>query len=136
MTTPSEILDAAAEWDGEPFGRGRLLFVPLDLATQPTNGDCLTNNWWSVHPTKGLAYYYQPFGYARSEEPSPQCNSSEATARHLTRRLYPTFEVLLMPVVFSGHARRAMAKDRAALRRAADLARAAETTPETPTGAS
>jgi hypothetical protein len=91
--------------------RGRVFHVPLDVAVTPANGEALVDRWWSVHPEKGLAFYYQPFGYARSEEPSPQCNAQQYTAEHLCRKLYPDHECRHVPVVFFQHAIRAMRED-------------------------
>jgi len=87
--------------------RGVLLHVPLEVATTPANGECLVDRWWAVHPEKGVAFYFVPFGYYRSEEPAPQCNPDEHTARALTKRLNPDHEVHQIPAVYMAHAVRA-----------------------------
>lgn len=53
-------------------------FVSLDQASIPKDGflHCYKNRYWSVHPTKGLAFWGK--GYA-----SPQCNSNESLAKRL-----------------------------------------------------
>lgn len=110
---------SAAWWTAETrHTHGRMLHIDLDKAVSPRTGECIVDSWWSVHPAKGVAFYYQPFGYARSEDPSPQCNQSEATASALTARGHPEHEVRKLPCVFMGHAREAMNKDREALKAA------------------
>jgi len=84
--------------------RGTTFYIPVDIATMPANGEALCARWWTVHPEKGVAFYAQLVGYLRSEEPSPQCNPSEYTARALTARLHPECEVRQIPVVFMAHA--------------------------------
>ena len=37
--------------------KGRIFHVPLDLATQPTEGHAYVDRWWSVHPERGVAFY-------------------------------------------------------------------------------
>ena len=96
---------------------GRFLHVPLELAQQPVDGECLCNRRWSVHPKKGVSFYYTPFGYYKSEEPAPQCNAQEFTAKHLAKRLTPDNEVIQLPVVYLTHALRAMRKDREQLQK-------------------
>ena len=103
-------------WSAEPrHDRGRALYIDRATLETPTNGDCLCDAWWSIHPVKGVAFYYQPFGYTRSEEPSPQCNAVEMTARLLTDRGWPEHSVEQIPVAYLTHARRAMIGDRRAL---------------------
>lgn len=94
---------------------GQFLYVPEAVAVKPAEGRCLVNRWWAVHPERGVAFYAQLFGYTRSEEPSPQCNSNEHVARHLTAKLQPDCEVKLLPTVFLAHAQREFER----LRRAA-----------------
>lgn len=79
---------------------GTILFVPLEVATTPAEGHCFVNRWWAVHPEKGVAFYARLRGFAASEEPSPQCNSDERVARHVTARLYPECEVQHLPAVY------------------------------------
>jgi len=97
--------------------KGRFIHVPIDAATTPRNGECLCDRWWAVHPQKGVAFYYTPFGGCASEEPSPQCNAQEWTVKHLTKRLYPDHDVIKIPVVYMGHALQAMREDRERLKK-------------------
>ncbi len=108
MTNPmdaGEVKKVAALGNGATRG---IFHVPLAVATTPKTGPCLCDHWWSVHPEKGLAFWAQLTGYARSEEPSPQCNRSESTARLLTAKLHPGHEVVFLPVVYLAHAQQAM----------------------------
>jgi hypothetical protein len=101
---------------GSPIGRfGKLLYVPLEVAASPADGRAMTDSWWSVHPEKGLAFYYTPAdARAMDGEPAPQCNRDERVARKITDRLYPEHEVRHVPVVFLAHARKAMRAERKA----------------------
>lgn len=124
----SEVLEKAADqfWSAEErHVHGRALWIDLETAQRPSSGECIVGAYWSVHPERGVAFYYQPFGYARSEEPSPQCNYDERTSRLLTARCWPGHECQHIPVVYLTHARRAMSADKAALRAAASKAREA-----------
>lgn len=96
--------------------KGTIFHIAEELAITPAEGLCITNRWWSVHPEKGLAFYFQPFGYAASEEPSPQCNQDRATAEHLQKRLHPDHLVKHMPLVFLEHAESEMRRLRKDLR--------------------
>lgn len=89
---------------------GTRFFVPLEDATTPAEGHCYVNRWWAVHPEKGVAFYAQLLGYARSEEPHPQCNQQEHTARHLQEELWPDCETRFIPVVYARHAEKEMAR--------------------------
>ena len=96
---------------------GHLLYIPLDMATTPTDGECYANRWWSVHPEKGVAFYASSLRQRIDGEeniPSPQCNHNEATCRMLTKKLYPDHEAMPIPVVFAQHALREMARLRKA----------------------
>lgn len=93
--------------------RGEYFYIPLEQATSPTNGEAICDAWWTVHPELGVCFYAQVSGYGRSVEPSPQCHENEHTARTLTERYKPGHEVRCLPVVFTGHARRALSKMRA-----------------------
>lgn len=105
--------------------KGVIFHVPVDVAATPANGEALCDRWWAVHPDKGVAFYFMPFGYFASEEPSPQCNSSEAMTRHLKKRLYPDHDVRHLPVVFMGHADREMRRLRKQMQAERDVGRAA-----------
>lgn len=87
---------------------GQVLYVPISLATTPANGRCLVDRYWTVHPERGLAFWFEPKGYYRSEEPAPQCNSSEVVCLTMTVRLYPGHECRFVPVVYLAHANREM----------------------------
>lgn len=93
--------------------RGEFFHVPEDLAATPKNGEALVDRWWAVHPEKGLAFYFVPRGYYRSEEPSPQCNPDQHTAEVLTKQLNPDHVVKQIPVVFFAHAIKRMRELRA-----------------------
>lgn len=104
---------------------GVTFYIPLDIATTPAEGHCFVNRWWAVHPEKGVAWWARLLGPSRSEEPSPQCNSDEYTARELTRRSKPDCEVRFLPAVYILPAVREMnrlSKSAAAERDAARLA--------------
>jgi hypothetical protein len=88
--------------------KGTIFYIPIDTATSPINGGVICDNWWAVHPEKGVAFYAQLSGYLRSEEPSPQCNGCETTAKLLTEKLYPDCESKQIKTVFMGHAIREM----------------------------
>lgn len=81
------------------------IYVPASVASTPTDGECITDRWWTMHPEKGLAFWRTSY----REPPAPQCNASEATARYLTERLHRDGDhgVALVPVVYLGHAARA-----------------------------
>jgi len=87
-----------------------VFWIAVDEATTPANGECIVNNWWTVHPVHGLAFYAQLHGYAANEAPSPQCNQSESTAKFLGGKLWPDHRVEQIPVVFMAHAEKAMRK--------------------------
>lgn len=92
---------------------GIIFYIPKDIATTPAEGHCFVNRWWAVHPEKGLAFYMsrkRPYGLEPGEqdEPSPQCNSSEYSARHLIEKLHPECITELIPAVFVGPAIREM----------------------------
>ena len=109
-------LEIGGNWSAEArHGRGRALWIDLETAQRPSSGDCIVGAYWAVHPERGVAFYYQPFGYARSELPSPQCNYDETTSRLLTERGWPDHESRHIPVVYMNHARRAMSADKRAL---------------------
>lgn len=98
---------------------GIVFYITLATAETPVNGHCIVNHWWTVHPEKGVTFYTtrkRPYGMEPGEqdEPSPQCNANEFTARHITQRLYPGHDVKLMPVVFLGHAIKEMHAQRKA----------------------
>jgi hypothetical protein len=99
--------------------KGEYFHVPLEQATTPTNGEAICDRWWAVHPEHGVCFYAQVSGYGRSEEPSPQCNPSEHVSKTLIERYKPDHENRLLPVVFMGHAVRALNAMRAA--RAAEV---------------
>lgn len=89
--------------------RGLVFHIPEATAATPIEGTAIVNRWWTVHPDKGLTFYAtrkRPYGMEPGEqdEPSPQCNSNEYTARHLQQKLYPDCETRLIPVVFMQHA--------------------------------
>ena len=108
--------EQAEHTDSAPKLRGHIFYVPEDVAQTPAEGECLVARYWTVHPEKGLAFYYVPTGYFRSDEPSPQCNCDRFTAETLTARIHPGHSVKLIPVVFFQHAVKAMGKHKAALR--------------------
>lgn len=90
----------------------RMFYVPLETLTAPVGGEVICDAWWLVHPQHGAAFYYRPFGYLRSEEPSPQCNRNESITRHLNRA---HLDVVQVSAAFMSHARRAMVRDKAFL---------------------
>jgi hypothetical protein len=106
--------------------KGEYLYVPLDVAQTPIEGHVYVNRWWSVHKEKGVCFYAILRGYYANEEPSPQCNANEATARALNARLRggDDYEIMFLPVVYAHHAMRAMNAAKAALKspsRASDV---------------
>jgi len=103
---------------------GIIFHIPEQLATTPTDGPCIVNAWWTVHPDKGVAFYAsrkRPYGMEPGEqdEPSPQCNRDRYTAEHIQKRIHPDCETRQIPVVFLGHAIKEMHAQRKAAREAA-----------------
>lgn len=94
------------------MSRGKVFYVHVDVATEPRNGECIVDHWWVVHPEKGIAFWYKPSGYLRSDEPSPQCNQDKFTCQHITKKIYPDHETRQISVVYLGHAMQAMREDR------------------------
>lgn len=76
-----------------------IVFVPLDVATEPRNGECIVDSWWSHVPGRGLLFYRM------GTDLFPQCNGHRDLAERLTAKMYPDAEVLFVPVVFTGPAR-------------------------------
>lgn len=80
-------------------------FLPEDEARNPTKGQYFrrtTNQWWIVHPEKGLAFYIpaKRVGYGM-----PQCNADERITRKIAENgLYEFpyeikfFELVWVPV--------------------------------------
>lgn len=99
---------------------GIKFYVPEDIATTPAEGHCFVNRWWAVHPEHGVAFYAASrrlfLDPGETDEPSPQCNSDERTARALTARINPGCIVKHIPAVFVGPAITEMNQQRAALR--------------------
>ena len=93
---------------------GRVFYVSEELAATPVDGEVLTNRWWTVHPERGLTFWYFPTGGMRSEFPSPQCNPNRRTAEYLQKAQYADHECRFVPVVFLFHAERAMREDKKA----------------------
>lgn len=92
--------------------KGEYFYIPLDQATTPTDGEAICDRWWAVHPEKGVCFYAQVIGYGRSDDPAPQCNPREHTSKTLIERHKPDHQNLHLPVVFMGHAQRALRKMR------------------------
>jgi hypothetical protein len=98
-----------------------MFFIPFETAITPAEGHCFVDRWWMVHPEKGVAFYatkrrsyeLEP---GEEDEPSPQCNSSESTARHLQQKLHPDCETRFIPVVFVRHAITEMHRQRRLVR--------------------
>lgn len=66
--------------------------VPLASLIQPRDGwVCHLNSWWTI-TERGEVLFFRGL--------SAQCNDSEATARHLQKRLYPGLDVRLVPVAY------------------------------------
>jgi len=107
--TPEQVREVP--W--EQVGRGVRFYVDATVAQTPASGECVANSWWTVCPERGLAFYAQLHGYGANEPPSPQCNSSESTARLLCHKLSPANDVKFFPAVFMRHADRALAALRA-----------------------
>lgn len=101
---------------------GFIFYIPEEVATTPAEGHCFINRWWAVHPEHGVAFYASnrrpSLDPGEEDEPSPQCNSDEFTARELTRRSKPDCVVKLIPAVFVRPAITEMNKQRAARRSA------------------
>lgn len=84
--------------------KDKMVYVPIEVATTPAEGHCFVNRWWAVHPEKGIAFYWNRKGYYRMDEPAPQCNANERTARLLHSKLYPGWETVFLPAVYLAHA--------------------------------
>lgn len=97
--------------------KGFIFYIPEEIATTPAEGHCYVNRWWSVHPEHGVAFYSSTrrplLEPGEEDEPAPQCNQDEYTARELTRRNKPDCEVKFIPVVYLRHAIKEMNKQRA-----------------------
>lgn len=70
-------------------------YVPEEVAARPTTGEVIVNNWWIVHPEKGLAFYQ-----GHTNDYSPQCNRDRNVADHIQPRLHPDSEVRQVPQVY------------------------------------
>lgn len=92
-------------------GGYRFFNVPVDVATTPFGTGCLVNQWWIVDPEKGLLFCYH-LANSTNDDPWPQCNSDEKTAKILYEKMYPDFELRLIPIVFTIHANSIMRRDR------------------------
>lgn len=88
--------------------RGEFIYIPIEEATSPKNGECLVDRWWSVHPEKGVAFYVRLFGPMKTDEPSPQCNPNKRVSEHINNKLNPDCEVKQISVVFLAHAQERM----------------------------
>lgn len=77
---------------------GDYLFLPVELAEHPAAEGFFihyVDNWWTVHPAKGLVFYnpVQQSGRRwRGGLGAPQHNTDERIARHMSASHYP-FEV-------------------------------------------
>ena len=77
---------------------GTLVYVPIEEAIKPRDGEVMTNRWW-VAKDGSLLFYKMPQG----DYLAPQCNSDEAISRSLQEKMYPDHDVVMMNIVFLGH---------------------------------
>ena len=63
----------------------RLIGIPVDLLTEPRNGECLADRYWMIRDGRALFFQSasQRYGWL------PQCNRDERTAKYLRDKLYP-----------------------------------------------
>ena len=70
-----------------------IFFVSEAVATTPTNGYVMTNCWWAVHPSKGIAFQ------GSAKDPRPQCNLDRGLSKNI-----PGCILKRIPPVFLRHA--------------------------------
>jgi len=75
----------------------KLVFVSLQEATTPRNGNCTANMWWVCCPQRGLAFFNTGRYLA------PQCNANQHIAEAVRDKLWPGLEVHFIPAVFEGY---------------------------------
>ncbi len=83
----------------------KYIHIPIEAATRPKGHSCHCEQYWAVHPEKGIAYYVLPGTRHNSlnmdERLRPQCNS----VHDVTYRLLPEGHVVkYLDVVFDVHA--------------------------------
>jgi hypothetical protein len=98
------------------MSKGRYIYIPLEVARTPSEGHCFVNRWWTYIPEQGIEFWFNRNHFCDLEgeqaRPSPQCNSIEQTALHLSQRREDGIarEIIFLPVVFEQHAVKAMYK--------------------------
>ncbi len=80
-----------------------IIYLPKEDALKPREGHCYVDRWWTVHPEKGLAFYYPVRYKAVNRYSSPQCNTEERIAEHIRKKLYPDHELEFISAVFVGY---------------------------------
>jgi len=77
-----------------------IIYMPFDDVLK-ANGTVIVyrDDWWTVHPEKGLVFWCSNKRRRDLTNASPQCNPIEATARHLQQRLWPDHETRQIPLV-------------------------------------
>lgn len=63
-----------------------IIYIKKDEAAIPREGHCFVDRWWTVHPEKGLAFYYPPKTSARYRYASPQCNNIKEIAESIQEK--------------------------------------------------
>lgn len=73
----------------------RLVFIPLELAKIPPSGfcRCIKDNYWCVHPKKGLIFWDPKSLY-------PQCNSNKTISEMFKEKMYPWCEIQFIDCIF------------------------------------
>lgn len=80
--------------------RGEYKFLPKEKALTPTKGGfyrLITDNYWLVHPDKGLAFYWMKGDKGLG---SPQCNKDEIFVRHIEHLSGEKVEVEFLPAAW------------------------------------
>lgn len=75
-----------------------LIYLPLEAAITPKDGDCMTKRWWVYRPGEGLV-----FAKIGRDHHAPQCNSNKIITESIRARLYPDHGILYVEVVYLGH---------------------------------
>lgn len=74
-----------------------LKFLPIELATQPRNGETIIDHYWVFCPERGLAFWFN------CGDVFPQCNEDFRIASIIHQRNYPQFELKLIEAVYLGY---------------------------------
>lgn len=74
-------------------------YVPVADLVKPTDGECLCDHWWAVHPERGVAFYFQGHHVGRAEY-SPMANRNKDVADMVIPKVLPGHDLKQIPVAF------------------------------------